>query len=290
MFCRAEADIGAFAGAVLPWLAREPFLNNVVCTLVASRVDPGYPVELDALWLSVTEAGKHSTAAADHLRGVAVMTPPRGMLLGDMSVQAAQAVADWLIDNEVRPPTVNGTTVPVDAFLARYLPATKVAAGVTRRSRMFRLDRVDPPAGVAGRARAATSADRDLLVEWSGRFAEEVHGHPVGDPATPIDQRLRRPASDLIWLWETDETAVSMAWLNEQVACVSRVSGVYTPPEHRGHGYASAGVAHTSRHALDTGSRACMLFTDLANPTSNKIYQQIGYRPIGGTVEWTLDS
>jgi predicted GNAT family acetyltransferase len=70
---------------------------------------------------------------------------------------------------------------------------------------------------------------------------------------------------------------------------VVRVSGVYTPVEERGHGYASANVAAISARALDAGALACMLFADKANPTSNKIYQAIGYRPVGGSQEWLLD-
>jgi predicted GNAT family acetyltransferase len=69
---------------------------------------------------------------------------------------------------------------------------------------------------------------------------------------------------------------------------VSRISAVYTPPEQRGHGYASANVAALSQRALDAGAIACMLNTDQANPVANKIYQRIGYRPVGDAQEWTF--
>ena len=59
-----------------------------------------------------------------------------------------------------------------------------------------------------------------------------------------------------------------------------RIGAVYTPPELRRRGYASALVAAVSQAELDRGRRWCFLFTDLANPTSNRIYQAIGYRPI----------
>ena len=60
---------------------------------------------------------------------------------------------------------------------------------------------------------------------------------------------------------------------------------VYTPPEHRGTGYGSAVTAAVSQHALDAGARDVILFTDLANPTSNSIYQKIGYRPVYDSTE-----
>ena len=68
-----------------------------------------------------------------------------------------------------------------------------------------------------------------------------------------------------------------------------RVGPVYTPPELRGRGYASNLVAAASQAALDDGRRALFLFTDLANPTSNRIYQAIGYEPVRDVDEWSLD-
>ena len=62
---------------------------------------------------------------------------------------------------------------------------------------------------------------------------------------------------------------------------------VYTPRERRGRGYASAGVAGVSRIVLAQGARAC-LFTDQANPTSNKIYAALGYRPVVDMVNVVL--
>jgi predicted GNAT family acetyltransferase len=58
-----------------------------------------------------------------------------------------------------------------------------------------------------------------------------------------------------------------------------RIGPVYTPPEHRRHGYASAVTAGLSSRLLES-RRFCFLYTDLANPTSNKIYEQIGYRRV----------
>ena len=63
---------------------------------------------------------------------------------------------------------------------------------------------------------------------------------------------------------------------------------VYTPPELRGHGYASAVVAALSQRLLDAGHQYCALYTDLANPTSNSIYQKIGYTPVSDAVEYAF--
>jgi predicted GNAT family acetyltransferase len=69
---------------------------------------------------------------------------------------------------------------------------------------------------------------------------------------------------------------------------VVRIGPVYTPPELRRRGYAGSAVAAASRRALTAGAHTCMLFTDLANPTSNKIYAEVGYRAIGGWEEYSF--
>jgi predicted GNAT family acetyltransferase len=119
---------------------------------------------------------------------------------------------------------------------------------------------------------------------WWAAFGAEALPDDHQDAARPIDARLNRPG--LLWLWEVDGEPVSTAYLSPLAAQVSRVSGVYTPPDLRGRGYASACVATMSQRALDGGAVACMLYTDLANPTSNKIYQAIGYRPVADVQEW----
>jgi predicted GNAT family acetyltransferase len=103
----------------------------------------------------------------------------------------------------------------------------------------------------------------------------------VADAAAQSEQTVaRRLSSGAQFVWE-HRRPVSTVSLSPAIAGTVRVGPVYTPPEHRGRGYASAAVAHVSRDALGGGARQCMLFTDLANPTSNKIYAAVGFRRIG---------
>jgi predicted GNAT family acetyltransferase len=270
-----------FAAAVLPWLSQDPVRNNVVATVVDSRAAPGRPLAPEPVWLTVT-----ADRPADALVGVAIRTPPRPLLLSQMPPSAAQALADWCVDEGLELPGVDGPAEASAAFCDRYTARRAVTAMPGLSMRMFQLDRVEWPAPQQGSARCATSSDRALLLDWSERFTREVSGESLDDPAMPIDKRLRDPAAQLIWLWEVDATPVSMCWLHLPVAGVNRISGVFTPPDLRGHGYASGCVAWASQHALNTGSHRCMLYTDLANPTSNKIYQAIGYRPVADAQQW----
>ena len=84
-----------------------------------------------------------------------------------------------------------------------------------------------------------------------------------------------------VYLWVLpDGSIVSLLATTRPVSRVISIASVYTPPERRGHGYASRSVAALSQHLLDSGWQRCSLFTDLSNPTSNTIYQQVGYRPV----------
>jgi len=100
------------------------------------------------------------------------------------------------------------------------------------------------------------------------------------DTAEDADTMLRRIAAGRVWFWEDEHgERVHLTGVNPPSYGVARVGPVYTPKTHRGRGYASAAVAEVSRRILDEGGRAC-LFTDQANPTSNKIYEALGYRRV----------
>jgi predicted GNAT family acetyltransferase len=267
----ADPDPGTFAAQALVWLHRDPVRHNVICTLVDTYQHGDRPPEPDSRWLRVT--------AGTQTHGAAIQIPPRGLLLSVMPETAAAALAEHLAPDRPRLPTVDGPAAPTRAFADRYAELTGCAVTQGMSSRIYRLDRVQPPDGIPGRLREATADDRELVLRWADEFSREADaGHPPSDPAPQVDARLRR--GGMLWLWEYGGEPVSFLWLSVPVAGVVRVSAVYTPPELRGNGYASACVAGASQRALDAGARACMLYADLANPTSNNIYQRIGYRPV----------
>ncbi|HEY6524286.1 MAG TPA: GNAT family N-acetyltransferase, partial [Solirubrobacteraceae bacterium] len=133
-----------------------------------------------------------------------------------------------------------------------------------------------------GRLVAATEADRDLALGWWDDFVTEADVIDAGPDARAATVDFRISQRDL-FLWHDEGRPVSMVSANPAVAGVVRIGPVYTPPQARRRGYASSAVAEVSRHALGTGAHTCMLYTDLANPTSNKIYADVGY---GRIAEW----
>jgi predicted GNAT family acetyltransferase len=143
----------------------------------------------------------------------------------------------------------------------------------------------DPPRPAAGTLRLPRPDERDLLVGWTEEFVGEAGLIGGAQAGAMVDARLRQQG---LLLWD-DGQPVSMVGVNPAVAGVVRIGPVYTPRPLRRRGYAGSAVAAVSRRALAGGAARCMLFTDLANPTSNKIYAEVGYRRCGDWEEIALE-
>jgi RimJ/RimL family protein N-acetyltransferase len=215
-------------------------------------------------------------------------TPEFPVLLSRMSGQAAAELARNLTAAGRRVPGVNAAQDTADAFAAAWADRTGDAVTVYRRLRLFRLGELSRPArGPEGAARLATEQDRDLLANWFDAFAREVGDPPGQDHRAAVDERLGYGG---ITVWEAGRVPVSIAGLTRAVAGMVRVGPVYTPPALRGRGYAGAATVAVSQAALDAGVREVVLYTDLANPTSNALYQRLGYRPVEDRVVFSFES
>jgi predicted GNAT family acetyltransferase len=221
------------------------------------------------------------------LIAAAIRTPPYPLVLyceEDCS-DALDVMIDHLSTADPRLPGVNGEARTAAAFADLWAKRSKARAETGMQMRIYCLREVDPPVGVPGRMRLARSGDVDLLVEWMRGFhAEAGSGDPPTDPREAV---LRFIASGTLAVWD-DDGPVSLAGSSRCSGHGATVSAVYTPPEHRGHGYASACVAALSQLLLDRGHAFCTLYADLSNPTSNKIYQRVGYRPVSDSAMYTF--
>jgi hypothetical protein len=149
--------------------------------------------------------------------------------------------------------------------------------------RIYRLDKVDIIFPASGHMRFATLADNDLLAKWRESFYLDVNGPGAFMPASDIGPSIEKKE---IYVWE-DAVPVSMAIARPTGSRIT-VGGVYTPRELRRRGYATSCVAAICTRLLATGYEFCMLYTDLANPTSNSIYKKIGFREVCDSVEYSF--
>jgi GNAT superfamily N-acetyltransferase len=176
-----------------------------------------------------------------------------------------------------RPAFVNGARRWSEPFAQAWADVAGPELRVARELRAFELRAVRPPRLPDGRFREATGADAPLLERWLVAFGEDI-----GEPITPEDAAhfvARTLAAHDLAVWEQGGRPVSLAVVGRRTPWSSSIGPVYTPPELRGRGFASAAVAALSQRELDAGRRWCSLFTDLANPTSNHIYTDLGYEP-----------
>lgn len=271
MRLRRHSDAGGFAAFAAGWYRRSPMVHTVELTLLREDV----PGDQDPLLLTVWDD--------DELVGAAMQTPPLPMLCGGLSVAPLPEVAG-AIAAEVAIPGVRGPRVTAEAFAQAWSAVTGAAAEVTDSERLYRLGTLNPPAGVPGGARLAGPADTPLLVHYRCEFAAEAFGHVPDRRRAGDSVAATAQAGNAHLLWTAHGAPVSMAAVRAPAAGVSRIGPVYTPPEVRGRGYGAAVTAAACRWALAAGAAQVVLFADLANPTSNGVYQRLGFVPVGDSV------
>ncbi len=263
-------NVGDFLSVVKPNLLRDECVNSLmlgICLRIVERPD----YESEPPHLATVTSG-------EELHLAAVRTPPRKSLhiyAADLENPAGlEVLVEGLSSSGVGAPEVFAIEPLAKAFAGAWSAKTGVSAREGTRQRIHRLERVVHPTYPPGDMRQATRADLDLVREWASGFHQDCFHEPPYERT--IAGAERRVSDGTLFLW-VDETPRAMAARNRPTPTGECISYVYTPPEHRNHGYASAVVARLSQKILDEDKSFCTLYTDLGNPTSNSIYRKLGY-------------
>ena len=270
-------DIGIFFSEDPAWVLREaaqflaarPVLHNMILSLLAARV--AHP-EPGRYWVATERDQTAGIVFQSPLTFPATLTP--------MEPSVVAALVDAIVMHGVSLPGVHGEAATAASFAGQWTERCKSAATPFQGLRLYELLELAETPGVQGKLRRAASKDRALLIDWTRAFQNEI-GEDSSGTELRVDGEL---ASGRLWIWE-DVEPVSMAAGREPVEGVVRVVGVYTPPEKRKRGYAEACVHALSKHVRESGYRS-ILYTDLANPTSNSIYRRIGYRAVAEALRY----
>jgi len=223
--------------------------------------------------------------SAAGLRIAALMTPPYKLQLyvedsGDLA--GLQPLADALLRGNWPVPGVMATEVVAGAFGSIWCPKTGTRCRVTMRQGVYELRRVVHPQYPAGECRAATIEDIELIRQWARGFHQDCFGDDRAEQSMRGAEEAAKSGDLFLWV---DGVPRSMAAKRRPTPHGQAVSHVYTPPSERRKGYATAVVARVSQRILDDGKEFCTLYTNLANPTSNSIYQKIGYQRVAEVVD-----
>jgi predicted GNAT family acetyltransferase len=267
---RCTTDVEPYATAAWTLLARDPVQHTVPLSVIES-VRAGHRLSDEGqLWFAYYDDGS--------VRGAVSLTPPFDLLLAAVPGDTLAELIETLLRDGVSVPGINGTVETVERFVAGWTSATERRAVPVHRMRLYELETLRPahPAP-PGHARPADIDDLDTAVRWIRRFQSEA-----GVTAADVASMARAAIDDeRMWLWEDDaHSAAALASRTSAAVGVARIAPVYTPPELRRRGFGTAVTAACTHDALARGAERVVLFTDLSNPTSNSIYQQLGYTPV----------
>jgi hypothetical protein len=276
MLVRAHHDPRDFLELVEPFLLQREVENALPLGIARSFVDLATH---DGLMFSV-ESGTDVVA-------VALKSPKRNVVLTDGPKMAIHALARYLHTYAFPVPGVNA---PMDAardFARAWVEINGVTMTERALLRIFELRAVADGLPVpSGGFRLATMDDAELVERWLRAFIDEAtHDSHEG----VRDLVARRLGASHVGLWaDAEGVPMSMAATTRRSPRGTTIAWVYTPPAQRGRGYATACVAELSRRELAAGRSFCTLYTDVKNPTSNAIYQRIGYVPVCDALDLTF--
>jgi len=278
------ADARSFLDLAGPLLLRDEARHNLILGIAGTtELHPElYPIY--HAWVVLD---------GDEVVAAATMTPPHKLIVADpASDEAALALLDAVRASGVEVPGFVANLPTASTLADAWSESTGSVVELVRTEGVYALTQVLSVPVTSGAPRAVTPHDRTLLETWLSEFEAEAMPTETSDPEQrqrSIETRLSSEVAGF-WIWEDDGVPVSLAGYSGPTTSGIRIGPVYTPADHRRRGYASNLVADLSRWLLEGGYGACFLFTDLANPTANKIYTDIGYERVCEAAEYAFRS
>ncbi len=262
--------------------AADPFRTNILGSVATAVADGSVTYDAYLWWVLTDNQGQTI--------GAAMRTAPHGMVLSPMPMNAISELARAISRQDDGLPSVSGPTAVVERFIEEYRGTH--SQGSTRKAEMeeqhllYALNELSVPS-VNGVMTAASPQDYEIIFSWYLGFGKDT-GVFMPNPPGSINAGLGRN-SYRFWSVEGEKVCLAghAALVDTPGGAIARIGPVYTPPEHRRNGYAGALTAKLSQELVEQGAKV-MLYTDAANPTSNSIYQRIGYEPIDRNAMYTF--
>ncbi|WP_186575915.1 GNAT family N-acetyltransferase [Aquibacillus kalidii] len=267
-----EYDSAIYLRLIEPLLLKKEACNNLPLGLLNRIVTE----KTDAnLWL-VTNQGEVVYAF--------MQTPPHNVILPDVDgidTQIVDQVVEFLFDQKVAVPGVLGRDSLAKHFAESWAKKVNVNFELEMEQLIYQLDQVNPYKQLSGKLEKAEHKHASLIKQWLIAFGEQALEPLSTEEASNMSQRFIKKES--VYLWVEQGEPVSMVNQSRKSKSGASINAVFTPDQHKRKGYATAAVAALSQKLLDEGNKFCTLYTDLSNPTSNSIYQKIGYNMVGSS-------
>ncbi len=266
-------SVASFTAAATPFLEASEAENNLLLGIMA--MVRAHPERYPQAYLATLEEG-------GAVRGAALQTPPYRMVLSDLPPQGIPLLLEDRLSFVAPWPGVLGPVRSAGALAQAWTARSGQAPIEGMLTQNYVLRQLRKPREIPGALRPATQGDLGLMVRWNRTFFEDVGL----DAVIPPEEMARHCLEDgSRWIWQHGHARAMVGW-GPGTRRGARVSFVYTPPEERRQGYGGAATAALCQVLLDLGHDFCFLFADLANPTSNAIYQRIGFEALNRFQEW----
>ena len=271
-------DAKEFYSRTQEYLLEKEFINSLLLRIGKIFVDRPKTYK-EPPYLATVERDNNIVA-------VAIKTPQRNLILSEVKdLTAIEKITEDIYKNLPEIPGVTGLTKETQTLAKIWENLTGQSYKISMHLRIHKLEKVQPVNKATGHLRLATCSDRDLLLSWVKAFYQEAAGSISANINKDVDRYLNEKS---FYFWEDNNKIVSIANVVPVTANSVNIGLVYTPREYRRKGYATSMVADLSQMLLDKGFKYCLLFTDLANPTSNNIYHKIGYQPVSDWNEYSF--
>ena len=262
------SDVDNFKDNILDILLEKEVENNLLISILTDSSR-----ENSAEWLLATVTGDNSEILL-----ISICTKPFNLLLSKPSGTFEDGSVDFLANELKRinfiPPGVIAEKELAQLFSEAYC-SNIINTNMHMTMTIMKLDKLSEYKKAPGFCRVLTEKDLSFTPDWERAFSVDcqVPVFSLDEYRKRIETRLGR---NIHYIWEDDGPVAQAVW-GRNTPNSAAVSWVYTPPEHRGKGYATSVVAELSNSILKSGKTSCCLFADASNPVSQGVYRKLGY-------------
>ena len=276
-----DESVAKFLNQAGPLLYQSEAINSLMIGLCESMLTT--PPSAHPVLLRLVQGEKTVSAA--------IQTPPMNLVLSECDQIGLERFAQILIKQNASFPGVVGPGDVAKRFAEIWSRLKGLKSSLAMGQKIYELTEVKFPKTIHGEFCAVKENDADIIEKWAIEFAKE--SLPTTD-VRPLEfwkqYALRAVKNQTAYFWLVDGMPAAISHTSRPTKNGISINAVYTPPRNRKNGYASSVVAHLTQKMLDSGKRFCVLYTDLANPTSNKIYQKLGYREIAESSLYSFEA